>query len=61
LMVPIVVYPKLYESKPGLIFTWGIATPLGLLAGAMSFRATLRQYPNPTALPQESAIKQPAV
>src|SRR5262245_54357477 len=44
MLVPAVLFPVIYESIPGLVAMYVIGTPLALLAGVSSFRATLRHY-----------------
>ncbi len=48
LLLPILVAPGLFENPAGVIAGWVIAVPLALIAGFLSFRATLRQYAKPT-------------
>lgn len=44
LLVPALVYPRLYESIPGLVAAYFVALPLGGLAAFHSFRATLAAH-----------------
>jgi hypothetical protein len=44
LAVPVVVYPAIYHTITGLAIMYAVAIPLALLAGYLSFRATLKVY-----------------
>jgi hypothetical protein len=44
MLIPVVVYPALHNSTAGLVAMYVIGVSLALLAGILSFRATLRQY-----------------
>ena len=47
MMLPVAVFPAIYESVVGLILMYVIGIPLAILASVMSFRATLRAYSKP--------------
>jgi len=44
MLLPVVIYPAIYESVPGLITMYVVCIPLAIAAGVVSFRGTLRQY-----------------
>jgi hypothetical protein len=44
MLLPVAVYPAIYQSFYGLVAMYVVGIPLAITAGALSFRGTLRQY-----------------
>jgi hypothetical protein len=44
MMIPVVLFPAVYKSAAGLVAMYCVGIPLAIVAGAASFRATLKQY-----------------